>query len=184
MRIIAGEFRGRVLKSPKGTRTRPTSDRLRETLFNIISPKINSDTRFLDLCAGSGAVGIEAISRGAAHTTFVDQSRKSCALIEENLDRLEIEESKTEVEMNSAVNFFKRSKSKTFDIVFFDPPYESDYTEAMHAIGDEDSRTLSSEGLLIVEHHAKKNLPDEIGSLRRWRVVKQGESCLSFYQRC
>jgi 16S rRNA (guanine(966)-N(2))-methyltransferase RsmD len=183
MRIIAGEFRGRVLKSPKGTRTRPTSDRLRETLFNIISPKLNSETRFLDLCAGSGAVGIEAISRGAAHTTFVDQSRKSCALIEENLDKLEIEESKTDVEMKSAEVFLNRFPSKAFDIVFFDPPYESDYAEVLHSIGDEDSKTLSSDGLLIIEHHAKKHIPEEVGQLRRWRVVKQGESCLSFYER-
>ncbi|HMS08394.1 MAG TPA: RsmD family RNA methyltransferase, partial [Pyrinomonadaceae bacterium] len=83
MRVIAGTYGGRILKSPADNRTRPTSDRLRETLFNIIAPKIDENTRFLDLCAGTGAIGIEAISRGARHATFVDRSRRSCALIEE-----------------------------------------------------------------------------------------------------
>ncbi len=92
MRIIAGEYRGRILKSPANLKTRPTSDRLRETLFNILQPKIDDETRFLDLCAGTGAIGIEAISRGAKFSTFVDKSRRACALIEENLDILEIPE--------------------------------------------------------------------------------------------
>jgi len=181
MRIIAGEFRGRVLKSPKGLRTRPTSDRLRETLFNIIAPRINGETRFLDLCAGSGAVGIEAISRGARHATFVDQSRKACGLIEENLDKLAIDESATEVVMNSAIDFLRHENTKNYDIIFFDPPYDDDYHEVLHAISKADSQILNSNGLLIAEHHSKKLLPDEIGKLRRFRVVRQGESCLSFY---
>ena len=78
MRIIAGKYRGRPLKSPPSDRTRPTSDRLRETLFNVLTPKIEG-ARFLDLCAGTGAVGVEALSRGAAHATFVDQSRRACS---------------------------------------------------------------------------------------------------------
>src|SRR5216684_3217088 len=89
MRIIAGKYRGRKLKSPPSLQTRPTSDRLRETLFNILAPRING-ARFLDLCAGSGAVGIEALSRGAAHATFVDRSRKMCGLIEANLEALDV----------------------------------------------------------------------------------------------
>src|SRR2546425_9203672 len=96
MRIIAGKYRGRKLKSPPSLQTRPTLDRLRETLFNILAPRIEG-TRFLDLCAGSGAVGIEALSRGAAHATFVDQSRKMCALIEANLESLEADEALAEV---------------------------------------------------------------------------------------
>src|SRR6266496_5133715 len=87
MRVIAGKFRGRRLKSPSSLQTRPTSDRLRETLFNILAPRIEG-ARFLDLCAGSGAVGIEAMSRGAEHITFVDRSRKLCTLISANLDAL------------------------------------------------------------------------------------------------
>ena len=97
MRVIGGIYGGRVLKSPADNRTRPTSDRLRETLFNILAPRIDEETRFLDLCAGTGAMGIEALSRGAAHATFVDRSRRSCALIEQNLDNLGIPEEQTEV---------------------------------------------------------------------------------------
>src|SRR5436190_15189771 len=97
MRIIAGIYRGRVLKSPADNRTRPTSDRLRETLFNVLAPRICDETRFLDLCAGTGAIGIEALSRGCSYVTFVDKSRKACALIEENLDHLAIPEERTEV---------------------------------------------------------------------------------------
>src|SRR5438552_17303916 len=91
MRIIAGKYRGRRIKSPPSLQTRPTSDRLRETLFNILAPRIEG-VRFLDLCAGSGAVGIEALSRGAVHVTFVDRSRKVCALIETNLEALKVED--------------------------------------------------------------------------------------------
>src|SRR6201993_5546884 len=96
MRVIAGKYRGRKLKSPASLQTRPTSDRLRETLFNVLAPRIEG-TRFLDLCAGSGAVGIEALSRGAAYSTFVDRSRRMCGLIESNLDLLSIPEDETEV---------------------------------------------------------------------------------------
>ena len=97
MRVISGLYGGRVLKSPPDGKTRPTSDRLRETLFNILSPVITEETRFLDLCAGTGAIGIEAVSRGAAFVTFVDKSRKACALIEENLDLLGVPEEETEI---------------------------------------------------------------------------------------
>ena len=107
MRVIAGEFRGRVIKSPPGNRTRPTSDRLRETLFNILAPRIDDETRVLDLCAGTGAIGIEALSRGAAFVTFVDKSRKACALIEENLDLLEVPETQTEVVALSSREFYR-----------------------------------------------------------------------------
>src|SRR5258706_11365455 len=123
MRIIAGKFRGRKLKSPPSLQTRPTSDRLRETLFNILAPRI-AGARVLDLCAGTGAVGIEALSRGAAHVTFIDQSRKMCALIEENLNTFNIEE--REIVTNEASDFLRKLVKKAkqpFDIIFFDPPY-------------------------------------------------------------
>ncbi len=102
MRVIAGHYRGRNLKAPPNLRTRPTSDRLRETLFNVLAPRIDETTRFLDLCAGTGAIGIEALSRGADFAIFVDKSRKSCGLIEANLDLLGIPEEQTEVIMADA----------------------------------------------------------------------------------
>ena len=183
MRIIAGEYRGRVLKSPSDNKTRPTSDRLRETLFNILNPKINDTTRFLDLCAGTGAIGIEAISRGSLFTTFIDKSRRACALIEENLDLLEIPEEQTEIICNSAENFVSRRHEIGWDIIFYDPPYKNEYAIVIYEIGNSDSNLLNDNGILIVEHHFKNNLPDEIGDIRRWRIVKQGETCLSFYEK-
>lgn len=181
MRVISGLYRGRVLKSPPDNKTRPTSDRLRETLFNVIAPRIDEDTRFLDLCAGTGAVGIEAISRGAEFVTFVDRSKKACALIEENLDKLNVPESQTEVLNLEAENFTGRDHQKGWDIIFFDPPYESDYAVVMHDLGS-GANLLNDGGLLVVEHHTKKQIQETVGNLRRWRVLKQGETSLSFYE--
>ncbi|MEO6051332.1 MAG: 16S rRNA (guanine(966)-N(2))-methyltransferase RsmD [Pyrinomonadaceae bacterium] len=182
MRVISGIYRGRVLKNPADNRTRPTSDRLRETLFNVLAPRINDETRFLDLCAGTGAIGIEALSRGAEFVTFVDRSKKSCALIEENLDKLDVAESSTEILGLDADNFTGREHTKGWDIAFFDPPYESDYSLVLHEFGY-NKTLLNDRGVLVVEHHTKKHVPDEVESLRRWRVLKQGETSLSFYER-
>jgi 16S rRNA (guanine966-N2)-methyltransferase len=182
MRIISGEYGGRVIKSPPDSRTRPTSDRLRETLFNVLAPNIEG-ARFLDLCSGSGAIGIEALSRGASHVTFVDRSRKACALIEENLDLLGISEERTEVLANSAENFAGRKHILGWDIAFFDPPYDSDYGIVLFEFGEPESNLLNNAGMLIAEHHAKIMLPDSLGDLRRWRILKQGDTSLSFYER-
>ena len=168
MRIIAGEFRGRVLKSPSDSRTRPTSDRLRETLFNILAPRIDDETRLLDLCAGTGAIGIEALSRGAEFVTFVDKSRRACALIEENLDLIGIEESRTEVVALPAENFTGRKHPVGWDIAFYDPPYAINYSTVLFDFGAEDSNLLRDDGVFIAEHHSKNVLPDASGILRRW----------------
>ena len=181
MRIISGHYGGRLLKSPPDHRTRPTSGRLRETLFNILAPRIEG-TRFLDLCSGSGAIGIEALSRGAEFVTFVDRSRKACALIEENLDKLGVPEDETDVQNFEAETFVGRSHEVAWDIVFYDPPYSADYSVVLHEFGDKDG-LLANDGILIVEHLARKTMPDTVGSLRRWRLLKQGETHLSFYEK-
>src|ERR687884_1097510 len=111
MRVIAGLYRGRNLRSPPSMEVRPTSDRLRETLFNVLAPRIEG-ARFLDLCAGSGAVGIEALSRGAAQVTFVDRSRKMCGLIEANLDLCGVPEDETEVVKAEADEFLRRAGAR------------------------------------------------------------------------
>ncbi len=168
---------------------RPTSDRLRETLFNVIAPRIE-DARFLDLCAGSGAVGIEALSRGAAHVTFVDRSRKMTALIEANLELCRIAKEERTLTQTEATEFLQQAasrdslkgKAEPWDIVFFDPPYAMDYLEVLEAFANAASGLLSETGLLIVEHHHKKELPDELGNLHRTRILKQGDSALSFYE--
>ena len=184
MRIIAGKYRLRKLKSPPSLQTRPTSDRLRETLFNVLAPRIKG-ARFLDLCAGSGAVGIEALSRGAAHATFVDQSLKMRALIEANLEALKVDEDDIEVSNGEATQFLRRRAKKEaepFDIIFYDPPYATDYEAVLSYVGDHAARLLTENALVIVEHHRKNDLTEEFGELKRYRVLKQGDSCLSFYR--
>lgn len=184
MRVIAGKFRGRNLKSPPSLRVRPTSDRLRETLFNVIAPRIEG-ARFLDLCAGSGAVGIEAISRGATHATFVDHSRKMCALIESNLELCRIPAGESSVVTMEASEFLRTAAKRdreTWDIVFFDPPYADEYLPILELFAAKTETLLTESGLLVVEHHHKKQLPDELENIRRQRILKQGDSALSFYE--
>ena len=153
---------------------RPTSDRLRETLFNVIAPRIE-DARFLDLCAGSGAVGIEALSRGAQHATFVDRSRKMCQLIESNVHLCRIPEEQFDIYQTTAEDFLRQEKAYPWDIVFFDPPYKEDYSRTLDLLG-------GYKGLLIAEHHHKNALPETVGTLVKTRILKQGDSALSFYE--
>lgn len=186
MRIISGKYRGRKLKSPPSLQTRPTSDRLRETLFNILAPRTQG-ALFLDLCAGSGAVGIEALSRGAAHATLVDQSRRMCGLIAANLDEFGIDEDESEVVCSEASAFLRQrakvgSMQGAFDIIFFDPPYATDYEGVVESLGDKEGALLAEEAIVVVEHHKKRELKEEFGSLHRYRSLKQGDSCLSFYE--
>lgn len=182
MRIIAGIYKGRTLKSPPDLKVRPTSDRLRETLFNILTPYITEDTRFLDLCAGTGAIGIEAISRGVKRSAFIEKSTRECSLIKTNLNLLNIIENQTQVICDTADKFLQRT-SETWDLVYFDPPYDHDYNQVLLQFGAINSTLLSDNGVLIAEHRKKKLLPDEVGEMRRWRLLKQGDSCLSFYER-
>ena len=187
MRIIAGKYRGRNLKSPPSLEVRPTSDRLRETLFNVISPRIQG-ARFLDLCAGSGAVGIEAISRGASHATFVDNSRTMCDLVKSNLALCRIERSDSAVIESEARDYLRRfvtkqpDSGKPWDMAFFDPPYATDYMPILDIFSSHSSSLLKESGLLIVEHHHKNELKAAAGSMIRSRILKQGDSALSFYE--
>jgi 16S rRNA (guanine966-N2)-methyltransferase len=190
MRVIAGQYRGRVLKNPQGLQARPTSDRLRETLFNVLTPRLEG-ARFLDLCAGTGAIGIEALSRGAAFVTFVDRVHKMCGLVEENLDLLGVPEEMTEVVKSDAAEYLKRTRegghewragTEAWDVIYFDPPYSSDYLSVLKELGAHASALVREGGVVVVEHHHKNQLPEEAGRLRRWRVLKQGDSALSFYE--
>ena len=181
MRVIGGTLRGRRLRTVGGLAVRPTSDRLRETLFNILSPRITG-TRFLDICAGSGAVGIEAISRGAAEVTFIERSRQACSVVEANLAALGIAQQATVINRD-AVAAVKRLEQEAggFDLVFFDPPYASPiYGEVIKQLGA--GNLISTGALVIVEHLAKASPEPEYGRLRIFREVKQGESALAFYQ--
>ena len=181
MRVIAGEYKGRRLKTLDGLNVRPTSDKLRETVFNIINQKV-PDRRFLDLCAGSGAIGIEALSRGAAEVTFVEQSRRAHQIISDNLRTCGIEEGVHVVNRDAltALKYFA-SQAVRFDIVYFDPPYESDvYSPVLFLVGK--SEVLSDDGIVIVEHRRNAELAESFGRLTKYREVKQGDSWLSFYR--
>jgi 16S rRNA (guanine(966)-N(2))-methyltransferase RsmD len=157
---------------------------LRETLFNILAPRIQG-ARFLDVCAGSGAVGIEALSRGAPRVTFVDQARPMCDLIETNLEALKLDAGEAEVVVAEAKEFLRRwvkKGSELFDIIFFDPPYAGDYEVVLNYLGEHEESLLAKDGLVIVEHYRKNDLAEGFGALMRYRVVNQGDSCLSFYE--
>ena len=183
MQILAGKYRRRSLQSTPSIRVRPTTRRLRETLFDFLGARIIR-ARFVDLCAGSGAVGIEALSRGAAHVTFVECSARIGNFIKRNLEQCEVPKDQAEVVLGDAIQFLSQTTmrgSLPWDIAFFDPPYTTDYVPALNFFGA--SAALKRKGgVLVVEHHCDNRLPETVGTLRRWRVIRQGESCLSFYE--
>jgi 16S rRNA (guanine966-N2)-methyltransferase len=181
VRVIGGIYRGRRLLTVNGLDVRPTSDRLRETLFNILAPDI-LESRFLDICAGSGAIGIEASSRGASQVTFIDNSRRALSNIEANLHALGVKNVGAVINRDAARALRQLAEEgKQFDIVFFDPPYASDIYPAVMRLLDQ-LPVLSADAIVIVEHRAKTPPEDQYGRLRIYRVVKQGESALAFYR--
>jgi 16S rRNA (guanine966-N2)-methyltransferase len=183
MRVLAGKYRRRFLQSTASKRVRPTARRLREALFELLSFRVDG-ARFLDLCAGSGAVGIEALSRGAAHVTFVDRSRKMCSFIEANVEECGVPAGQAEIWLSDAEHFLRRAtvqRAERWDIAFFDPPYATPYAPVMEALGT--GLLLKQKGgILIAEHHCENRLPETEGALQRWRIIRQGDSCLSFYE--
>jgi 16S rRNA (guanine966-N2)-methyltransferase len=183
MRVIAGKYRSRALAAPVGWKTRPTSDRLRETLFNVLAPRIEGVV-FLDLYAGSGAVGIEALSRGASEAIFVEQAQPALKAIRGNLGSLGIHGGYT-LEADSVASALKRLaiSRRTVDVIFLDPPYEStdEYELALGSLGGECSGLLAEDAIVVAEHAKKSDLEERYGSLGRYRVLKQGDAALSFY---
>jgi 16S rRNA (guanine966-N2)-methyltransferase len=180
MRVIAGIYKGRRLKTLEGLSVRPTSDRLRETLFNILTPRIEGAS-FADICAGSGAIGIEALSRGARHVTFIESSLKAARIISENLRNCGISEDYRVINRD-ALRALKNlaSEDARFDIIYFDPPYNSEiYTPVMWLIAKRD--LLAEDGVLIVEHRRQTPLLPNYDRLRPYRQVTQGESILTFF---
>ncbi len=176
MRVIGGEFRSRRLKTLPGLTVRPTPDRLREALFNVLAPRIEGSL-FVDAYAGSGAVGIEALSRGAARAVFVERNPKAAALISENLASLGLAD-RAELIRGSAIPPLERLGSRLRDaIVFLDPPYplEREYGLALTV-----AATLAC-GLVIPQADAKQPLAEQYGTLRRTRILKQGSNVLVFY---
>jgi 16S rRNA (guanine966-N2)-methyltransferase len=184
MRIIAGEFRSRTLQAPPGFATRPTSDRLRETLFNVLAPRIE-DASFLDLYAGSGAVGIEALSRGAASVVFVEQAPPALAALRANLARLGIRD-RFRITAGGVSAFLRRVRpaaSPVFDLVFLDPPWDEseEYAATLSLLGGASAVLLAPGSLVVAEHRRKQPLEDRCGTLHRTRLLEQGDAALSFY---
>lgn len=184
MRIIAGSLRSRTLVAPSGLDTRPTSDRLRETLFNVLAGRMEGAV-FVDLYAGSGAVGIEALSRGAAHVTFVERAPAALKVLRSNLERLGLREG-FKVNAGSVKAFLQRLKPGTepgIDVVFLDPPYDAaqEYAGALSLLGGEAAGLLASGALAIAEHRRKEKLGESYGRLKRTRLLEQGDAALSFY---
>jgi 16S rRNA (guanine966-N2)-methyltransferase len=176
MRIVAGQFRGRQLKSPDWEGLRPTSDRLRETLFNILGPSVRGAT-VLDGYAGTGAIGIEALSRGAAAVTFVERDPRAVKLIEANLAAL----GATGVIMRAGLaDAAARLGGQVFDLIILDPPYaDTAAARALDAV-----QALASSGAQVVVEHATRHVsPAEHSGFRLTRTVKAGDSALSFYER-
>lgn len=182
VRVIAGKYRSRTLRSLKGQALRPTSDRLRETLFNVLGPAITGST-FVDLYAGTGAVGIEAISRGARQAIFAEQHAPAAVLIRKNLESLGIDAEAEVLGMN-VMRAIERLEAKKMhaQFIFLDPPYAADieYETALDALGE--SPLVAPDGRVIVEHLGKRSLPERVGDLELARVLEQGDAALSFYK--
>jgi 16S rRNA (guanine966-N2)-methyltransferase len=183
MRVIAGQFRSRVLQTPRGLATRPTSDRLRETLFNVLAPRI-AGSRFADLYAGSGAVGIEALSRGAAFCWFAESAPPAVAAIRANVAALQLHGGYA-IEDRSVSRLLEslQKEARHADIVFLDPPYEAaaEYTATLDFLARHHHTILAPNALVIAEHARKQPLPASFGALTRTRLLEQGDAALSFY---
>src|SRR5256886_15704800 len=187
MRVIAGTYRSRILKSLKGLALRPTSDRLRETLFNVLAPNI-AGARFVDLFAGTGAIGIEALSRGAAEVVFIENHAPAVTLIRRNLESLGISTGTTVLAVDALRGLAmlptrKMEAAPGFDYVFLDPPYAAaeDYSRVLEFLGS--TELLGCGGVVIARQRRNFHLSQEAGALRRVWGLKQGDDALSLYRR-
>ncbi|MGB6431767.1 MAG: 16S rRNA (guanine(966)-N(2))-methyltransferase RsmD [Candidatus Acidiferrales bacterium] len=182
MRVVAGKYRSRTLAAPRGMKLRPTSDRLRETLFDILGPSVEGSV-FLDLFAGTGAVGIEALSRGARQVFFVESHRAGITLIRRNLASLGVA-SGAEVLAVDALRGCERLESRGVqaDLVFLDPPYDAaaEYESILEFLGR--SKLVAPAGRVIAEFARKRPPVETIAGLDRARIVEQGDAALGFYR--
>jgi len=177
MRVIAGEAKGRRLKSPRGMETRPTSDKVKEALFSILGNRV-VDTRMLDLFAGTGAIGIEALSRGAARVDFVESDRAMADILEKNLTACGFH-GRAEVYRMDAFKFLKQIR-QPYDLIFADPPYHAWHLKKLLP-AVERGAMISPDGLLIVEHFRRIALPNPVGKLRIFRSYEYGDTVLTLY---
>jgi len=176
MRVIGGALKGRRLDTPKWPGLRPTSDRLRETLFDVLGDRVDS-VQFIDGFAGTGAVGIEALSRGAAHVTFVETDPRAVRLIKTNLRHCALKARYTIVHVPMQRAWRKMAVGSS-DIIFLDPPYGYADLETV-LVGA--AGQLTEDGFVVLEHAARRKIDESVDGLMRRRVVCAGDSALSFY---
>jgi 16S rRNA (guanine966-N2)-methyltransferase len=207
MRVIAGKFRSRPLASLEGQETRPTYDRLKETLFNVMtSAGVLEGAEFLDLFAGTGSIAIEALSRGAARVTLVENNRRAARIINENLKTLNIADEAEVMECDVAEALRRLGQqNRIFDVIFLDPPYKMQgaYEQVLRLVSESIAQAAQAEtisprdegdglsnysgllrsgGVLVAEHEKRFDPGDGTGRLTRYRTLTQGESSLSFYR--
>ncbi len=182
MRVIAGKFRSRRLKGPGTLRIRPTSDRLRETLFNILGPAVE-ESLFVDLYAGTGAIGIEAASRGAREVILVESNAKAAKLVRENLAALGIQSGVELIGADALKGLEKLAARRLMaDFIFLDPPYEKTEEHVRVLEFLDASHVVAPQGIVIVEHRSGMEVPERLDRLECTRQVEQGDATLSFYR--
>ena len=182
LQVTDGKLRGKYLQTSPIADMKMTPRRIRETLFKILYRRIRAG-RFLDLCAGAGTVGIEAISRGAMVSTFVERSARLCSLIKKNMEACGIKAGHGEIVEGEVMPFLKKQakRRRFWDVVYFNPPLDANNDDIVKYLSR--GAGIKLNGILVIEHHSDTFFPERIGVMRRWRVVVQGETTLSFYDR-
>jgi 16S rRNA (guanine966-N2)-methyltransferase len=177
MRIIAGACKGRTLKAPTWDGLRPTSDRLRETLFNILAHRID-EARVLDVFAGTGAIGLEALSRGAVQAVFVESDRRAAALIDENAARCGVQDRCVIIRQAAEIALDALRRRDPFDVIVCDPPYDR---AELDDVLSRSAALIAPDGIVVLEH-AWRRTPPDVAALTLGRTVRSGDSALSFYR--
>jgi 16S rRNA (guanine(966)-N(2))-methyltransferase RsmD len=178
MRIVGGSLGGRVLRAPAGAATRPTSEKVRQAIFNILPDP--DGAHVLDVFAGSGALGIEALSRGAAHATFFDTAKPALAAVKANLHELGLEDRATVIAGDAVALAARHTPAAPYRLVFIDPPYRSDL--AVRAAQILPPANLADDSVIVIEHDRRNAPPDELGSLLRTDQRRYGDTLVSFYR--
>ncbi|SFE41634.1 16S rRNA (guanine(966)-N(2))-methyltransferase RsmD [Alteribacillus iranensis] len=180
MRIISGDYKGRTIKAVPGMKTRPTSDKVKESLFNRIGPYFDGGA-VLDLYAGTGNLGIEALSRGCDTCVFIDQSSQAVRVVKHNIKNLGIMKN-TEVYRNDAKRalYIMGNRKRSFDLIFLDPPYAKEQLSNIVEIIEEQN-LLTEEGQIVCEHHSETVLPEDIQSFRKSQAVTYGDTGITIY---
>ncbi len=180
MRIISGEWKGRRLKTVKGNQVRPTSDKVKGAIFNILGDKIVG-SKILDLFAGTGSLSLEALSRGADQAVLIEKNREACGIIRDNLQMIGVQE-RVKLYNMDAFSYLKQQQHERYDLLFVDPPYRQGFTDKILFLV-KNSSILNPEGVIIIETDSKEEIPDDLGLLEVRIIKEYGDTKLWFLQR-